>query len=52
MKSAPAARPAARRAALRAAAWSAAVLVLALVSLSYFNPHLMLDLADRLWSCF
>jgi hypothetical protein len=40
------------RTAHRFAAWVTAGLVLALVSLAYLNPHLMLDLADRLWSCF
>jgi small neutral amino acid transporter SnatA (MarC family) len=34
-------------------AWSVAGgLVLALVAMSYLNPHIMLDLADKLWSCF
>ena len=36
----------------RAAAWALALVMLALVSLTYLNPHLMLDMADRLWSCF
>lgn len=36
----------------RIAAWVAGGGVLALVALSYLNPHLMLDLADKLWSCF
>ena len=36
----------------RIALWSAAGAALALVSLTYLNPHLMLDLADKLWSCF
>lgn len=36
----------------RLGAWAAAVAVLALVSMAYLNPHLMLDLADKLWSCF
>lgn len=25
---------------------------LAAVSLSYLNPHVVLDLANRVWSCF
>jgi hypothetical protein len=37
---------------VRIATWAGALLVLALVSLAYLNPHLMLDLADRLWACF
>ncbi|MBI5716807.1 MAG: hypothetical protein HZC37_03875 [Burkholderiales bacterium] len=35
--------------------WAGALAVLAAlgaVSLSYLDPHLMLDLADRLWACF
>lgn len=36
----------------RVIGWAAVVVVLALVAMSYLNPHLMLDLADRLWSCF
>lgn len=36
----------------RVALWSAVGAALALVSLAYLNPHLMLDLADRVWSCF
>ena len=37
---------------VRLALWASATLVLALVALAYLNPHLMLDLADRFWSCF
>ncbi len=33
-------------------AWAGALTTLAAVCASYLNPHLMLDLADRLWSCF
>ena len=36
----------------RVAWWLAATAALALVAMSYLNPHLMLDLADKLWSCF
>jgi len=36
----------------RIALWVAAGIVLALVAGAYLNPHLMLDLADQLWSCF
>jgi hypothetical protein len=36
----------------RIALWAGAALALALVSWAYLNPHLMLDLADQVWSCF
>lgn len=36
----------------RIALWTGVVLVLLLVAAAYLDPHLMLDLADRLWSCF
>ena len=36
----------------RVAWWVAATVALLLVAMSYLNPHLMLDLADKLWSCF
>lgn len=36
----------------RTAAYGAAGLALALVFLSYLSPHLMVDLANRLWACF
>ncbi|MFO1220900.1 MAG: hypothetical protein U1E89_21250 [Burkholderiaceae bacterium] len=36
----------------RVIAWAAAALVLALVFAAYRNPHLMVDLANRLWACF
>jgi len=29
-----------------------AVLVLAGVFMAYLNPHLMVDLANRIWACF
>lgn len=45
-------RPAPMKLALRLAWWATIVGVLAAVALSYLSPHLMLDLADRLWSCF
>jgi hypothetical protein len=38
--------------AARVAIWLAAGSVLALVALSYLSPHLMVDLAARLWACF
>lgn len=45
------------RAAMKAPArrllvWSAAATVLALVFSSYLSPHLVVDLANRVWSCF
>lgn len=33
-------------------AWTAAIVVLALVSWSYTQPGLMVDLATRVWACF
>ena len=41
-------RPAART----ALGWAAAAAVLAAVFAAYLSPHMMLDLATRLWSCF
>jgi hypothetical protein len=32
--------------------WALGAGALALVALSYLNPHLMLELADQLWACF
>ena len=32
--------------------WAAALAVLALVFTSYLSPHLAVDLANRVWSCF
>ena len=32
--------------------WAAALAVLALVFAAYLNPHLAVDLASRVWSCF
>lgn len=32
--------------------WAAALAVLALVFAAYLNPHLAVDLANRVWSCF
>lgn len=36
----------------RGALWLAAAAALAAVALAYFNPHLMVDLALRVWTCF
>ena len=37
---------------LRALGWTATLLVLALVFAAYLNPHLAVDLANRVWACF
>lgn len=37
---------------LRPLAWLAAALALAGVFTAYLDPHLMVDLANRLWACF
>jgi hypothetical protein len=36
----------------RAAAWGALAAVLAAVFAAYRDPHLMVDLANRVWACF
>jgi hypothetical protein len=36
----------------RLAGWVLAALVLGAVFLGYTNPHLMVDLANRVWACF
>ncbi len=36
----------------RVAAWALAVVVLAAVFASYLNPHMALDIANRVWACF
>jgi hypothetical protein len=36
----------------RALGWAVALLVLALVFAAYLNPHLAVDLANRVWACF
>jgi hypothetical protein len=36
----------------RIAWWSAALAALAAVFAAYLNPHLMVDLANRVWACF
>jgi hypothetical protein len=41
-----------RRRVLRWAGALAAVLALGAVFLSYLNPHLAMDLANRVWACF
>ena len=33
-------------------AWVGALMVLALVFSAYLNPHVTVDLANRLWACF
>lgn len=37
---------------VRLGIWSVALLVLTLVFLSYLQPHLAVDLANRVWACF
>ncbi len=37
---------------LRWILWAGALAALAVVFAAYFNPHLMVDLANRVWSCF
>jgi hypothetical protein len=37
---------------LRIGMFGAVGVVLALVFASYMSPHLMVDLANRLWACF
>ena len=36
----------------RLLAWTAAVAALALVFTLYLSPHIVVDLATRLWACF
>ena len=36
----------------RLAAWLAAALALGAVFAAYLNPHLVVDLANRVWACF
>jgi len=40
------------RRAHRLTLWLAAAVVLGLVFASYLSPHLVVDLASRLWACF
>ena len=40
------------KAAGRIGLWVAVFAGLALVALAYLNPHLMVDLATRVWACF
>jgi len=40
------------RAVLKSAAWLATGTALALVFLAYQSPHMAVDLANRVWSCF
>jgi hypothetical protein len=36
----------------RTLAWSAAAAALGAVFAAYLDPHLVLDLASRVWACF
>jgi hypothetical protein len=38
--------------ALQVAAWAGVLSVLALVFTAYLGPHLVVDLASRIWACF
>lgn len=44
--------PSIMKTASRIGLWLVAGGALALVALAYLNPHLMVDLASRLWACF
>jgi hypothetical protein len=37
---------------LQACAWTAGALALLAVFSAYLDPHLAVDLANRVWSCF
>ncbi len=37
---------------VRGAAWAAALLALGAVFAAYLDPHLVVDLANRVWACF
>jgi len=37
---------------VRAAVWAAAGVALAAVFAAYLNPHMAVDIANRVWSCF
>ena len=37
---------------VRAISWLAVAAVLAAVFMAYLNPHVAVDLANRVWSCF
>lgn len=41
-----------RRLWLKLGAYATAALVLAAVFAAYLNPHLIVDLASRVWACF
>jgi hypothetical protein len=36
---------------VRAGVWGAALLALAAVFTAYLNPHLAVDIANRVWAC-
>ncbi len=36
----------------RLAAWASVLAVLAVVFTAYLSPHLVVDLASRVWACF
>lgn len=35
-----------------ALAWAGALIALAAVAAAYLSPHMVMDLANRVWSCF
>ena len=37
---------------LHIAAWTVVAATLTAVAAAYFDPHLMVDLANRVWACF
>lgn len=37
---------------LRLGAWAGVAVVLAAVFAAYLSPHLVVDLANRVWACF
>jgi hypothetical protein len=37
---------------LQLSVWIVALAALGAVALAYLNPHLMVDLATRVWACF
>jgi len=45
-------RPAPMRSIARLALWLAVLAALAAVFAAYLNPHLVVDLANRVWACF
>jgi hypothetical protein len=38
--------------AVRVLLWTAIVAAMAAVAMAYLNPHVVVDLANKVWSCF